>query len=170
MTSSRSETPRKKRCRLRVVKKEEEAGDDAKVKKGIIEISTKTNEDVTLKMEEGKLSRRIEPESNQSKLSVTETKISNGKSTINDENTGHKVETKLSSKDKIKNWKSEENYCEFNLQNAYTLKILKESVTENNIFQGNLPIFGRNSPLGHLNYVKRLPQLFLRNIYPCNCW
>ena len=37
-------------------------------------------------------------------------------------------------KDKIKNWKSEENYCEFNLQNAYTLKILKESVTENNIF------------------------------------
>ena len=37
-------------------------------------------------------------------------------------------------KDKIKNWKSEENYCEFNLQNAYTLEILKESVTENNIF------------------------------------
>ena len=100
LTSSRSETPRKKRCRLRVVKKEEEARDDAKVKKGIIEISTKTNEDVTLKMEEGKLSRKIEPESNQSKLSVTETKISNGKSTINDENTGHKVETKVSSKDK----------------------------------------------------------------------
>ena len=37
-------------------------------------------------------------------------------------------------KDKIKNWKSEENYCEFNLQNAYTLEILKESVSENNIF------------------------------------
>ena len=37
-------------------------------------------------------------------------------------------------KDKIKNWKSDENYCEFNLQNAYTLEILKESVTENNIF------------------------------------
>jgi len=37
-------------------------------------------------------------------------------------------------KDKIKNWKSEENYCEFNLQNAYTLEILKESVTENIVF------------------------------------
>ena len=37
-------------------------------------------------------------------------------------------------KDKIKNWKSEETYCEFNLQNAYTLEILKESVTENIIF------------------------------------
>ena len=37
-------------------------------------------------------------------------------------------------KDKIKNWKSEENYCEFNLQNAYTFEILKESVSENNIF------------------------------------
>ena len=36
--------------------------------------------------------------------------------------------------DKIKNWKSEENYCEFNLQNAYTLEILKESVTENIVF------------------------------------
>ncbi len=37
-------------------------------------------------------------------------------------------------KDKIKNWKSEENYCEFNLQNAYTLEILKESVTDNIVF------------------------------------
>ena len=37
-------------------------------------------------------------------------------------------------KDKIKNWKSEENYCEFNLQNAYTLEILKESVSKNIIF------------------------------------
>ena len=37
-------------------------------------------------------------------------------------------------KDKIKNWKSEENYCEFNLQNAYTLEIFKESVTENIVF------------------------------------
>ena len=37
-------------------------------------------------------------------------------------------------KDKIKNWKSEENYCEFNLQNAYTLEILKEYVTENIVF------------------------------------
>jgi len=37
-------------------------------------------------------------------------------------------------KDKIKNWKSEENYCEFNLQNAYTLEILKESVTKNIVF------------------------------------
>ena len=37
-------------------------------------------------------------------------------------------------KDKIKNWKSEENYCAFNLQNAYTLEILKESVTENIVF------------------------------------
>ena len=37
-------------------------------------------------------------------------------------------------KDKIKNWKSGENYCEFNLQNAYTLEILKESVTENIVF------------------------------------
>ena len=37
-------------------------------------------------------------------------------------------------KDKIKNWKSEENYCEFNLQNAYTLEILKESVSKDIIF------------------------------------
>ena len=37
-------------------------------------------------------------------------------------------------KDKIKNWKSEENFCEFNLQNAYTLEILKESVSENIVF------------------------------------
>ena len=37
-------------------------------------------------------------------------------------------------KDKIKNWKSEENYCEFNLQNAYTLEILKESGSKNIIF------------------------------------
>ena len=37
-------------------------------------------------------------------------------------------------KNKVKNWKSEENYCEFNLQNAYTLEILKESVTENIVF------------------------------------
>jgi len=37
-------------------------------------------------------------------------------------------------KDKIKNWKSEENYCEFKLQNAYTLEILKDSVTENIVF------------------------------------
>jgi hypothetical protein len=37
-------------------------------------------------------------------------------------------------KDKIKNWKSEENYCVFNLQNAYTLEILKESVTKNIVF------------------------------------
>tara|TARA_B110000037_G_scaffold132171_1_gene150111 strand:+ start:3113 stop:3520 length:408 start_codon:yes stop_codon:yes gene_type:complete len=37
-------------------------------------------------------------------------------------------------KDKIKNWKSEKDYCEFNLQNAYTLKILKKSVVENIVF------------------------------------
>ena len=37
-------------------------------------------------------------------------------------------------KDKIKNWKSKENFCEFNLQNAYTLEILKESVSENIVF------------------------------------
>ena len=37
-------------------------------------------------------------------------------------------------RDKIKNWKSEENYCAFNLQNAYTLDILKESVTKNIVY------------------------------------
>lgn len=45
-------------------------------------------------------------------------------------------------KDKVKNWKSEENYCEFNLQNAYTLEIIKESVTENIVFLKS----GRKSP------------------------
>ena len=45
-------------------------------------------------------------------------------------------------KDKVKNWKSKENYCEFNLQNAYTLEIIKESVNENIVFLKS----GRKSP------------------------
>ena len=45
-------------------------------------------------------------------------------------------------KDKIKNWKSEENFCEFNLQNAYALEILKESVSKNIVFLKS----GKKSP------------------------
>ena len=99
LASSRSETPTKKRCRLRIVKKEEQMNIDDKAEERF-KGKTKPNEDATVKMEEGKLNCKIEPESNQSKLRVTETKISNGKSTINDEKTVHKVDSKLSTKDK----------------------------------------------------------------------
>ena len=100
LASSRSETPTKKRCRLRVVKKEEEVIIDDKVKKERLESKTKPNEDVTVKMEEGDLNCKMEPESNKSKLCLTENKISNGKSTIDDDKTVHRVDSKLSSRDK----------------------------------------------------------------------
>ena len=53
-------------------------------------------------------------------------------------------------KDKIKNWKSKENYCEFNLQNAYRLEIIKESVSENIVFLKS----GRRSPFSFKIKIK----------------
>ena len=45
-------------------------------------------------------------------------------------------------KDKIKDWKSDKDFCIFNLQNAYTLEIIKDNVDKNSV---NL-ISGAKSP------------------------
>jgi len=45
-------------------------------------------------------------------------------------------------KDKIKDWKSDKDFCIFNLQNAYTLEIIKDKIDKNSI---NL-ISGAKSP------------------------